>query len=233
MSTEEIPQLDVEGATVSAVERSFRSSMSTEVLDSVQRGTMSTVYRKVPFFKSPFDIALYLQLLSRLAPSTVFEIGTKHGGSALWFADMLSAQRIPDARVVSVDITPLVKFTDPRISFLTGDAKALATVLTPALLHTCPHPWLVIEDSSHLYAETSATLSFFHPLLEAGDYMVVEDGVLNQLSGAQCTRYQNGPNRGVTDFLAKHGDDYEIDSTLCDHFGYNATYNPNGWLRRL
>lgn len=233
MSTEDIPQIDVEIADITAVERSFRSSISTEVLDSVQRGTMSTVYRKVPFFKSPFDIALYLQLLSRQAPCTVIEIGTKHGGSALWFADMLSAQNIPNARVVSVDITPLVKFTDPRISFLTGDAKDLAAVLTPELLRTCSHPWLVIEDSSHLFTETSATLSFFHPLLESGDYVVVEDGVLAQLSGAQYPKYENGPNRGVADFLAKHGDHYEIDLALCDHFGFNATYNPNGWLRRL
>jgi cephalosporin hydroxylase len=233
MSTEDVAQIGVAAPDVLAAQRSFLSSISTEVLDSVQRGTMSTVYRNVPFFKSPFDIALYLQLLSRQAPRTVIEIGTKHGGSALWFADMLSAQGRPETRVVSVDITPLVKFTDPRISFLTGDAKDLGAVLTLELLRCCSRPWLVIEDSSHLYAETSATLSFFHPLLQSGDYIVVEDGVLAQLSGAQYPKYQNGPNRGVADFLAKHGSDYAIDDALCDHFGYNATYNPNGWLRRL
>ena len=213
--------------------RPFRSSIGTAVLDDIQNGTLRTVYRNVPFFKSPFDIALYLQLLSRLAPLTVIEIGTKFGGSALWFADMQSAQGLPNARVVSVDIQPLANFSDPRISFLQGDAKRLDAVLTPALLQGCPHPWLVVEDSSHHYAETAATLAFFHDRLRSGDYIVVEDGVVAQLSGAHYRQYHDGPNRGVSDFLARHGERYAIDTALCDQFGHNATYNPNGWLRRL
>lgn len=213
--------------------RSFRSSISAEALDRIQVGTMRTVYRNVPFFKSPFDIALYLQLLSRQAPHTVIEIGTKYGGSALWFADMLSAQGLAGARVISVDIEPLAKFSDPRISFLRGDANQLGAVLTPELLQKCPRPWLVIEDSSHYYAETRATLEFFHPLLQSGDYIVIEDGIVSQLSGKHYLQYQDGPNRGITDFLAKHGDDYTIDISLCDQFGHNVTYNPNGWLRRI
>jgi len=213
--------------------RPFRSSIGIDVLDRIQEGTLRTVYRKVPFFKSPLDIALYLQLLSRLAPLTVIEIGTKYGGSALWFADMLSAQGLPNARVVSVDIQPLAKFSDPRISFLQGDAKQLGAVLTHEVLRRCPRPWLVIEDSSHHYAETAATLAFFHAHLQSGDYIVVEDGILSQFTDAHYRQYNDGPNRGVTDFLACHGEYYAIDTALCDQFGYNATYNPNGWLRRL
>lgn len=213
--------------------RPFRSSIGSDVLDRIQPGTMRTVYRGVPFFKSPFDIALYLQLLSRLAPRTVIEIGTKYGGSARWFADMLTAQEVPNARVVSVDIEPAAGFADPRITFLQGDAKSLGAVLTPALLQRCPRPWLVIEDSSHHYAETAATLAFFHTHLQSGDYIVVEDGVVAQLTGRQYRQYLDGPNRGVADFLARHGACYAIDTDLCDRFGYNATYNPNGWLRRL
>lgn len=232
MSIDESVAIENTAAVPPSTQRSFESSINTEVLDNVQRGTMSTVYRNVPFFKSPFDIAIYLQLLSRQAPRTVIEIGTKHGGSALWFADMLSMHATESTRVVSVDINPLAKFTDARITFLKGDANNLGDVLSHELLTSCPRPWLVIEDSSHRYAETMATLTYFHEQLQSGDYIVVEDGVLAQLSGAQYPLYENGPNRGVTDFLAKHGDQYEIDSTLCDHFGYNATYNPNGWLRR-
>jgi len=213
--------------------RPFRSSIGTDVLDRIQEGTLQTVYRTVPFFKSPFDIALYLQLLSRLAPQTVIEIGAKYGGSALWFADMLSAQGLRNARVVSVDIQPLANFSDPRISFLQGDAKRLDAVLGPGLLRECPRPWLVVEDSSHHYAETAATLAFFHAHLQSGDYIVVEDGIVSQLSGAHYRQYQDGPNRGVSDFLARHGEQYAIDTALCDQYGHNATYNPNGWLRRL
>ena len=221
-------------APVDAVQgRAFASTLGAAVLDRVQVGTMRTVYRGVPFYKSPFDIGLYLQLLSRLAPRTVIEVGTKHGGSALWFADMLTAQGVPGARVVSVDIEPLAAFTDPRITFLRGDAKALGAVLDDALLAQCPHPWLVVEDSSHFLAEALATLDFFHAHLHAGDYIVVEDGVVSQLSGAHYRQYDHGPNRAVAAFLARHPDAYAIDTDLCDRYGHNATYNPNGWLRRV
>lgn len=213
--------------------RPFHSSIEPAVLERIQTGVLRTAYRNVPFYKSPFDIALYLQLLSRLAPRTVIEVGSMYGGSALWFADMLSAQGLPDARVLSVDIKPLAKFKDERIRFLQGDARQLGAVLTPELLQGCARPWLVIEDSSHHYPETAATLAFFHAHLQSGDYIVVEDGVVDQLPGAQYALYQNGPNRGVADFLAECGEHYAIDTALCDHFGHNVTYNPNGWLRRL
>jgi cephalosporin hydroxylase len=202
------------------------------VLDRIQRGTLRTTYRGVPFLKSPFDISLYLELLGRLAPSTVIEIGTKFGGSALWFADMLSAQGVAAPRILSVDIEPASRVEDPRITFITGDANRLDRALPVELLASCQRPFLVVEDSSHMYAECAAVLAYFHPILRHGEYIVVEDGVVDHMSGDHYRAYENGPNRAVADFLAEHAEDYEIDAELCDRFGHNATYNPNGWLRR-
>lgn len=217
---------------VEAHGRPFASSVPGQILEQIQAGVMRTVYRGVPFFKSPFDIALYLQLLSKLRPRTVIEIGTKAGGSALWFADMLSVAGGDEARILSVDITPVATIQDPRITFLAGDAKDLGAVLREDLLARCPRPWLVVEDSSHLYPEVAAVLAFFHDRLRSGDYMVVEDGVVSQLTAARYAAYGDGPNRAVADFLASHRDSYSIDAALCDHYGRNVTYNPNGWLRR-
>jgi cephalosporin hydroxylase len=213
--------------------RDFASALPTPVLDRVQVGTMRQTYRGVPFLKSPFDIALYLDLLGRLQPGTVIEIGTKFGGSALWFADMMTAMG-GDARVISIDIDLISKVVDdPRIDLVHGDALQLEKAFSADLLSACPRPWLVVEDSSHMYDAVAAVLQFFHPLLEAGDHIVVEDGVVGQLSGHHYRQYENGPNRAVADFLSSYGDHYEIVVDLCDRFGHNVTYNPNGWLRRL
>lgn len=221
------------GAGRTAQGRSFASSIPPAVLDRIQTGTMRTRYRNVPFFKSPFDISLYLQLLSRLAPRTVIEIGTKFGGSALWFADMLSAQGIADPRVISVDVQSQAQFTDPRITFMQGDAARLQDVLPTRVLQDLQRPLLVIEDSSHHYEQSIAVLEHFDACLQPGDYIVVEDGVVSQLTGDHYRQYDDGPNRAVADFLARRGGSYAIDAELCDRFGHNATYNPNGWLRRL
>lgn len=209
--------------------RPFQSGLPGPVLNSIQAGVMRTTYRGVSFLKSPFDVVIYLQLIDRQRPQTVLEIGTKHGGSALWFADMLSLHGI-HPHIVSVDIAPQAKVVDPRITFLQGDALNLGQVLTPELLADLPRPFLVIEDSAHFYDTTLAVLEFFDRYLQPGDYLVVEDGIVADLPGEQYAAYQSGPNRAVKDFLQTRADRYEMDATLCDHFGYNYTYNPNGYL---
>lgn len=212
--------------------RTFATAVPAELLTSVQKGVMTSVYRGVPFLKSPFDIGIYLQLLSRLQPRTVIEVGTKHGGSALWFADMMSAAGVVEPRVVSVDIQPLAKFTDPRITFLKGEAAHLDAVLDAGMLSRLARPWLVVEDSSHLYEDSLAVLRFFDAHLRKDDVIAVEDGIVSHLPAAAYRRYEHGPNRAVRDFLQEAGERYRIDAALCDFYGYNATYNPNGFLMR-
>lgn len=219
--------------TAAGAVRSFESAIPQDLLDTVQAGVFRTRYKGVPFLKSPFDIGIYLQLLSKLRPRTVIEVGAKRGGSALWFADMMAAHGVADPRVMAVDIAPEVNFTDPRITFMQGDANKLGDVLTPELLDSCLHPVLVVEDSSHRYQESTAVLSFFHDRLKSGDYIVIEDGVVSHFADGRYEKFKDGPNRAVRDFLGAHPGAYELDVELCDHYGRNVTYNPNGWLRRL
>lgn len=221
-----LPRMGLANSTMDNLE----SALPREMLPALQRGVMQTKYRGVGCLKSPFDLALYLQLFSRQTPRTVFEIGTRFGGSALWFADMMDNHGVP-ANVVTVDIRPPDGFMDPRIQLLEGNASALGDTLTDELL-TAAHPWLIVEDSSHLYDDSLAVLRFFHPHLESGDYIVIEDGVVAFMDPDKYAKFECGPTRAVETFLAEHASDYEIDRSLCDHFGTNVTHNPNGWLRR-
>ena len=201
------------------------------VLDQIQVGVGNTRYRGLAFLKSPFDIALYLQLIGRLRPETVIEIGTYEGGSALWFADMLTLHGTA-ARIVSIDFLRPSKISDSRIAFLIGNALHLDRILTPEFLGSLPHPWLVIEDSAHHYATCTSVLEFFRPRLRPGDYIVVEDGIVSTLTAPACGSFEDGPNRAVADFLKAHPSDYAVDTELCNFYGRNATYNPNAWLYR-
>lgn len=212
--------------------RSFRPALDPTVLGRVQDGVMRTAYRGVRFFKSPFDVVLYQELIDRLKPGTILEIGAKDGGSALWFADQQQAQLL-EPRVLAVDLENAPVFEDARITFLEGDALALEATLTPELLAGLPRPWLVVEDSAHTFEATLAVLRFFDAHLQPGDYVVVEDGVLADFPDPAYDRYADGPNRAVAAFLTgEEGGRYEIDTALCDHFGHNLTWSPNAWLRR-
>ena len=54
--------------------------------------------------------------------------------------------------------------------------------------------------------------------------------VSNRLPNEIYGQYESSPNRAIEQFAREHLDDYEIDASLCDHFGYNVTWNLNGWL---
>jgi FkbM family methyltransferase len=208
----------------------WRCDLPGHVLSGIQAGVAATTYKGRAFLKSPFDVGLYLSLLQSLRPGTIIEIGTQDGGSALWFADTSAALGMLP-RIIEVDLKPPT-LDDPRIELMTGNATHLVQALPPALLITLPHPWLVIEDSAHLYDTSRSVLEFFDSWLELGDYIVIEDGVVQFLPEPEYEYFENGPNRAVEAFLRSHLDSYEIDRSLCDFYGYNVTYNPNGWLRR-
>ncbi len=70
--------------------------------------------------------------------------------------------------------------------------------------------------------------------MRPGEYIVVEDGVIDDLfDGERAATFEGGPRQALRDFLADRGEDYEVDTRLCDCFGVNATWNVNGYLRRV
>ena len=68
---------------------------------------------------------------------------------------------------------------------------------------------------------------FFHPLLRRGDYFVIEDGIISDLS----PDFFPTASRGHV--LNRYPDAYMIDRFYSDMFGYKATWCTNGFLRRL
>mgnify|MGYP005852686035 CR=1 FL=1 len=210
--------------------RSFRTFFEPGQLEAYQAGVMGYRYKGRQCLKSPVDVAIYLHLLEVLRPASIVEIGTREGGSALLLADMAAMVGLAP-QVVSVDIAPPAQPpADPRIIFLAGDVHDLAAVFGAGGLRALPGPRLVVEDSAHTRAGCRAALDFFADALDPGDYLVVEDGVIDDLG--MSDRFDGGPNRAIADFFAERPDVFEVDEGLCDMFGRNATYSPNGWLRR-
>ncbi|TPK22357.1 hypothetical protein FJ872_07040 [Mesorhizobium sp. B2-5-9] len=210
--------------------RSYVTGLANADLLGYQAGTMRYRYRDIPCLKSPIDIAIYLRLLDQQRPASIIEIGSKHGGSALLFRDICRAMGIP-SQIVSIDLDPPDLSVSEGIQFFQGDAANLKHPFRQHGLFDLPRPWLVIEDSAHSYAVCTSVLEFFEEHLHAGEYLVMEDGVLDDLGWS--TQYQGGPNRAIADFLARESPTFEIDVDYCDMFGRNMTYNPNGYLRRI
>jgi cephalosporin hydroxylase len=210
--------------------RHFRVDLPTATLAGIQRGTLRTRYKGLRLAKNPFDLVLYLKLLGDLRPATVIEVGTSQGGSAAWLIDQCRALDLESTRLITIDIAPPT-LELAGVQFFSGDATRPEESFPTAIITAAPHPWLVIEDSAHSYQSTSRTLAYFDRLLQPGDMLVVEDGVLADLDGDVYRKLDDGPNRAVAEFLDRTGQRYTIDESLCDFYGHNLTYAPNAWLR--
>lgn len=212
--------------------RDRRSALPLEALATIQKGTLAYTYKGIPCLKNPFDFALYTKLLQETKPKTIIELGSHSGGSALWLADLLTTFD-SDGHVYSIDIRPVANLQDRRITFLAGDVLHLEQVLPAGLLANLPRPLLVIEDTAHRYETTIAALRFFAPHLAPGEYILIEDGIVNDLAPIGYEEFMDGPNRAIFSFLKETGGRYAIDTDYCDYFGHNFTYNTNGYLRRV
>lgn len=211
--------------------RQWSSSLPRAVLEGIQNQVHHQRYRGRQFVKSPFDIAMYLQLLERERPRTIIEVGSKEGGSALWLADTARALGL-ECGVLSFDVVPPEPAEHDTVEFRRGDGRRFGEALVAAAAGDLPHPWLVIEDADHAEATTLGVLRGVHPFLEPGDLAVVEDGNLSDLYPESFPEFSSGPHAGLRSFLADHGADYEIAADLCDLYGYNTATATNGILRR-
>jgi cephalosporin hydroxylase len=208
--------------------RDFATFFKPDQLGAYLDGTMSYRYRGVPCLKNPLDLAIYMTLLWDAKPRTIFEIGSRAGGSALLFSDIGRTYRL-DAEIVSIDLDP-PPLTLEGVLFCQGDVHELGAAFERNDLYSRSRPWLVVEDSAHTFSACSAALQFFARHLRSGEYLVIEDGVIDDLGTSE--RYGGGPNRAIAEFFRNEPDVFEI-SPYCDMFGRNATFNPNAYLRKI
>jgi len=153
--------------------------------------------------KLPSDVWNYQEIIFERGIEHVIETGTRHGGSALFFAETLMAQGA-DGLVVSIDIDPLSRQIDSheRIRFLIGDSAAPEIVeQVLALLPADRGPIFLILDSDHKHVHVLRELRAWVPKLRAGDYLVVEDTIVN----GHPVRPVHGPGpwEAIEDYLAE------------------------------
>ena len=205
------------------------TALTSPLLKSIQQGSLRYSYKGVPTIKNPFDWALYPLLLWEARPSTIIEVGSNRGGSALWMADLMRSFGAR-CQIHSIDINPVTDLRIEGVTFHGGNARELERTLLPEFLRNLQRPLLVIEDSDHHSQTTLAVLRFFDEWLFPDEYIIVEDGIMTAAGVAE--RYGGGPHSAITQFLRERPGRYEIDTRYCDWFGLNVTWNVNGFLRR-
>lgn len=141
-------------------------------------------YRGVRTLKLPLDMWNYQEIIFENELHWVLETGTRHGGSALFFADLLAAAA-REGCVVSVDVTHedvhQLARAHPNIRLLLGDSAAPETIVAIQRLIPADRSrgMMLILDSDHAASHVLRELNALVPLLRQGDYLIVEDTIVN------------------------------------------------------
>lgn len=176
-------------------------------------------WRGVKILKFPADLLLYAQVIFQNKPDFIIETGTKFGGSALFFADML--ELVGKGRVISIDLRPEQQPEHPRVTYITGpstDDGVLAQVRELVKGGTV----MASLDSAHDRVHVKRELAFYSGMVTSGQYLVVED-----CFGAAARLY--GPGEAVDWFFSKSRKFIRED--LTEQFGHGITRA--GWLKKL
>ena len=224
-------------------ERQDRTDVPLQARQNTSSGRYLSRYRGFDICKSPVDYVLYHQLFDIVKPKTVIELGTLSGGMAIWMADTLGLLGV-ESHIYSMDLDPsnrseiVNKLKPENVTFLQGDSYEIEKTFSDEFLKALPHPWVFIEDA---HANVDGVLEYFHRYLEVGDYMVVEDtgpDILKECGtfmGNEGTYVQMGPKQlqCLRQFLRDHEEFYAIDTFINDLFGYNCSWNWDGFIRRM
>ncbi|MEA3195259.1 MAG: hypothetical protein QOD26_3592 [Betaproteobacteria bacterium] len=185
-------------------------------------------YRGVRILKFPSDLWNYQEIFSERRIDWVIETGTRHGGSALYFVDLLQLNGA-SGRVISIDVDAAANQVGahPRIDFLLGDSGAPEVAAqVRARLPATRGPLFMILDSDHKKAHVLRELAVWVPVLRHGDYLVVEDGCVN--GHPLRPDFGPGPYEAIEEYCAANPSAFERDVPREQKFGF--TFAPRGYL---
>jgi cephalosporin hydroxylase len=196
-------------------------------IQTIYKGHYNVKYRGIEALKCPFDYVIYQMIINEVQPDLVIEIGTAHGGGALYLADLMNIVGQGNVHAIDKIKSPPSELLvhHPRIRLFSDGWESYDINLAKQYSKI-----LIIDDASHMFEETLKALHKFWPLVTKGSYYIVEDGIVDELGMSQ--QFNGGPLKAVNEFM-KGNNNFEIDRRWCDFFGENATFNVNGYLRRI
>ena len=179
-----------------------------------------TFWRGYPITKLPNDLFVYQELIHAVKPDYIVETGTAHGGSAIFFADMLELEG--HGEVISIDLNFRPDCPNHhRIKYINADSIDAFTEVENIVRGKRV---IVSLDSDHQKAHVLQEMELYAPI--ATEYLVVEDTNINH--PVKIEGIDEGPMEAVMEFLETHKE-FEIDHSA---HKFLITFHPNGWLRR-
>jgi len=184
-------------------------------------------YRGVRTLKLPLDMWNYQEVIFENDLQWVLETGTRHGGSALFFADLFAASG-RKGQVVSIDVEhtdlhPLA-MSHPKLALIAGDSGSpdIVEVIRQLIPENRTGGMLLMLDSDHVAPHVLRELNVLVPLLRKGDYLIVEDTIIN--GHPVRPDFGPGPLEALEDYLRENPGKLVHDAARESKFGCTVAY---------
>lgn len=197
-----------------------------------------------PVIQLPEDLLRIQEVIFKVQPDVVIETGVAHGGSLVFYASLCKA--MGKGRVIGIDIEIRSHnraaieshLLFPLITLLEG-SSVNDRILAQVRNFVRPNEKaLVILDSRHTKDHVLAELNAYSPFVSVGSYVIVMDGIMEQVAGAPRTQNDwawNNPRQAALEFLASNSDfvmeepDFMFNEGSVHH---RVTYAPDAFLKR-
>jgi cephalosporin hydroxylase len=198
-----------------------------------------------PIIQLPDDMFRIQEVIYKVKPDVIVDIGVAHGGSLIFFASL--CKTMEKGRIIGVDIDIRAHnraaieshFLFPLITLIEGDSVSPATVEKVRQNIRAGERVLVLLDGCHTRAHVRAELEAYSPLVPVGSYVVAMDGIMKDLVGAPRSSPDwatNNPSTAALEFVQQHqGFVIENPETPFNEgtVTEKVTYWPNGFVKRV
>lgn len=192
----------------------------------------------VPVIQTPEDLVLLQELIFKMQPDIILEVGIAHGGGMIFEASLL--ELLGSGKVIGVDVEirkhnrdvieahPLSK----RIEMIEG--SSIASEVIQEIRNRIPKNAKVIVclDSDHTKPHVLKELELYQEFVLPGLYIVVFDTISSDLAKGGVSKkiyINNGPGEAVTEFLKTNGN-FRIDKEFNKLY---SSHSQNGYLKRV
>jgi cephalosporin hydroxylase len=177
--------------------------------------------------KSPFDCWVYQEILFRVRPDVVLELGVMFGGASHYLASILDL--VGHGMVLGVDIS-LAKVRgveNQRIEYIEGGSTEPMT-FERVRERIDGKRVMVIADSDHEKDHVLRELRLYAPFVSVGSYYVVEDSLNDAMRWHPVPN--EGPQAAAVEYV-RENPAFVPDVRYAER--YILTLNPLGFLLRV
>jgi len=194
----------------------------------------------IPIIQSVEDMILMQEIIFKVKPDFIIEMGIAHGGSLIYYASLL--KMLGKGEVIGVDIDirehnrklldkhPMIDIVDMI------EASSTDQSTFDIIKRKIPEgsKVLVILDSCHEKDHVLREMNLYSDLVSKGSYLVVCDTLMPKVAGLKYSKEDfatNNPKEAIDIFMKENPGKFVIDKKWEEKYFF--TYFPGGFLKKL